>query len=173
MPVKFCPNCGAQLTENIKFCPSCGSAIAASATTPPPSQNSAPTPPPAYSNGGTAQGTYYQAPSYQNQPSYNPQAQSQYGNVSQTLQPNLTAPMKVGEYILTFIIFSIPVVNIIMMFVWAFGSNVNVNKKNYSRAVLIMGLIGAVLAIIFSSVIIGALASIFSNSGSSYGTYYY
>ena len=36
----------------------------------------------------------------------------------------------VGEWIVTFIILAIPLVNLIMLFVWAFGGDVNINKQN-------------------------------------------
>jgi hypothetical protein len=176
MPGNFCPNCGSPLSDNVKFCPSCGSSVgAASAPPPPPSAPtpSAPTPPPSYNN--TQPGNNYQAPQYQqpyNQQQYNnyqrPAAPQQ--NNYQPLQPDLSAPMSIGQYILTMIVFGIPIVGFIMMLVWSFSSSTNINKKNYARATLIMAIIGAVLMIICWSLIIGIITSIV-NSGS-YGTYY-
>ena len=50
----------------------------------------------------------------------------------------------------------IPLVNLIMMFVWAFSSNTNPNKANYFKAALILFaivmaiyLVLAVLAVVF------------------------
>lgn len=73
-----------------------------------------------------------------------------------------TAPvMKVSDWMITLLLLAIPLVNIIMLFVWAFGGGTNPNKANYSKAtllwmlivfgiyilifVLILGLIGATL----------------------------
>ncbi|MCA6074731.1 hypothetical protein [Fulvivirga sedimenti] len=54
-----------------------------------------------------------------------------------------TSVMSIQDWIITILITSIPVVNIIMLFVWAFGSDTNENKKNWAKATLIW------LAIIF------------------------
>ncbi|NLK93629.1 MAG: hypothetical protein GX275_00365 [Clostridiales bacterium] len=56
--------------------------------------------------------------------------------------------MTVGQWVITILVYSIPCVNIVMMFVWAFGSGNN-NRKNYSRAMLIYMAIGIVLYLIF------------------------
>jgi hypothetical protein len=61
-------------------------------------------------------------------------------NTNYTYNANF-APMRVGEWLVTFLIMAIPLVNIVMMFVWAFGSNVNESKKSYFRATLIMAAI--------------------------------
>ncbi len=52
----------------------------------------------------------------------------------------------------------VPFLNIIMLFVWGFGSAVNINRKNFARASLIMAAIGIVFVLIFWG-IIGALLS--------------
>ena len=41
----------------------------------------------------------------------------------------------------------IPLVNIVMTIVWAFGSNTNPNKANYFKAALILFVIYLVLAV--------------------------
>jgi hypothetical protein len=52
---------------------------------------------------------------------------------------------------------SFPIVNVVMFFVWAFGSNTNASKANWAKASLIWMLIGIVLSFLF----IGALMSVF------------
>jgi hypothetical protein len=47
-------------------------------------------------------------------------------------------PLSVGQYIGMFLLMSIPIVNLIMPLVWAFGGSVNTNKKNFARAFLIL-----------------------------------
>ncbi len=73
--------------------------------------------------------------------------------------PQLEPPMTLGEWIITLIITAIPCVNIIMLFVWGFSQGGNTSRKNYCRAVLIMGAIGFVLGLIFYSTIIAAFMS--------------
>lgn len=66
-----------------------------------------------------------------------------------TQQAGGTAPvMKVGEWIVTFILTAIPLVGIIMLFVWAFGSGANPNKKNFAKAALVLYAIFFVLYLI-------------------------
>jgi nitric oxide reductase large subunit len=53
--------------------------------------------------------------------------------------------------LLTLLIMAIPVVGIVMLFVYAFGNNGNVNRQNWAKAQLI------VLAIVFALVILGMI----------------
>ena len=48
------------------------------------------------------------------------------------------SPMDLKDWILTLIILLIPCVGIVMYFVWAFESNGNINRRNFSRAQLII-----------------------------------
>lgn len=54
-------------------------------------------------------------------------------------------PVSVGDWILTYLLLSIPLVNIVLIFVWAFGQNTPVSKANWAKALLIWALIGFVL----------------------------
>lgn len=42
------------------------------------------------------------------------------------------------DWLVTIFISSIPVVGLIMLFVWAFGGNVNKNKENWAKGMLLM-----------------------------------
>jgi DNA mismatch repair ATPase MutL len=108
------------------------------------------------------QQAYNQPNNRQYQSSYQNQQYNQNYNSSQNNYGNsqLEAPMSLGDWIITMIIVAIPCVNIIMLFIWAFGHNTNTNKKNYSRATLIFMLISAVLGLIFSSIIISSINSL-------------
>jgi hypothetical protein len=75
--------------------------------------------------------------------------------------PSLTDPLRVGQYLGMFISLCIPIINIILLFVWGFGSGVNLNKKNYARAVLIILAILIGLWIICGSIIMGIISGIF------------
>ena len=105
----------------------------------------------------------YNNPNYNNQ--YQPQQQNQPYQPHQQYQPyqqyanippyndsglELEEPVKVGEWILSFIILMVPCVNIIMMFVWAFSSNEKKSKSNFFKAYLILFAIATVLTILLS-----------------------
>ena len=83
----------------------------------------------------------------------------QPNNTSMQQDPN-KAVMTMGEWFLTYIILMIPLINIIMLFVWAFGDG-NENRKNYCRVQLIFMLIGVVLSVLFGSLLVGILYSAF------------
>ena len=48
------------------------------------------------------------------------------------------SPMDLKDWILTLIVLLIPCVGIVMYFVWAFGNNGNINRRNFCRAQLII-----------------------------------
>ena len=74
-----------------------------------------------------------------------------------------TSPMSMKDWFITLLISYIPLVGLIMLIIWAFDSNTNVNKKNWAKASLIWMLVGIGIAIIilviFMSVFMGALSS--------------
>lgn len=108
------------------------------------------------------EGQKYQANQSQQPPQYNPQFQYSYN------QADLTKPLSLGDYLIMMLIGIIPVVNLIMLFVWAFGSNYNENKKNYARAMLIFALIGFVLSILLFAVFGAIFANMMGNLGGGY-----
>jgi hypothetical protein len=63
-------------------------------------------------------------------------------------KPEKTEPLPVWKYIGIFLLRAIPIVGIVMIFVWAFGSSCNRNTKNYARAVLITFVIFLVLSLV-------------------------
>lgn len=56
-------------------------------------------------------------------------------------------PVSVGDWMLTYILLSIPLINIIMLFVWAFGSSPE-SKANWAKATLLWMVIWGVLVAI-------------------------
>lgn len=69
--------------------------------------------------------------SQQNQSSY-------YANYSHEKDETVS----VGEWLTLFLLAIIPIIYIIMMFVWGFGDSTKPSKANYCKAVLIMMAIG-------------------------------
>ncbi len=81
----------------------------------------------------------------------------------ETTENNVTPVVSVGDWLITLLVRAIPLVNIIMLFVWAFGSGNNPNKANWAKAVLIWVAISIVLGIIvmlvFGAAILGFMDS--------------
>ena len=67
-------------------------------------------------------------------------------------------PVSVGEWVLTYLILCVPIVNIVMLFVWAFGSSTNPSKANWAKASLIWFAIAFVLYMVMAGALIAALA---------------
>lgn len=121
-------------------------------------------------------GNQYQ--SYNN--GYNQQYNTQYQQTynSQPVPPVAppygtpdTQPVSIGGWIGVMLLTCLPLVNLIMLFVWAFSSSTKKSLKNYARASLILALIGVVLVVVVSIILAVCGISIFnefSNSG-----YYY
>ncbi len=60
-----------------------------------------------------------------------------------------TYPTSIGNWIITLIVTMIPIVNIIMLFVWGFSRSTNPTKANWAKAALIMIAIWIVLGLLF------------------------
>lgn len=73
----------------------------------------------------------------------------------------ITAPiLTFGDYLIMMIIMMIPIVNIVMLCMWGFGSDTNPNKKNWAKAQLVMIVIGMILALLLWSAIIAMFVSL-------------
>ena len=62
-------------------------------------------------------------------------------NLSTTFSDKNPEPMSVKDWLITMLLMMIPLANIVLMFIWAFGSDVNISKKNFFRANLILSAI--------------------------------
>ncbi|SFE98412.1 hypothetical protein SAMN04487969_110182 [Paenibacillus algorifonticola] len=84
--------------------------------------------------------------------------EQQYQNQNGYQQHNhLAEPVSFKEWMITMLLYAIPLVNIIMLFVWAFGGNTKISKANFAKAALVWTAIGIVLSILWIAVF-GALA---------------
>ncbi|MBR1736002.1 MAG: hypothetical protein IJ736_03145 [Firmicutes bacterium] len=74
---------------------------------------------------------------------------------------NTEPTVSVKEWLITFLIMFVPVVNIIMIFLWAFGGGVSPTKANLFKLSLIVSAIVFILYILFFIIIMlmGGLAS--------------
>lgn len=58
--------------------------------------------------------------------------------------------ISVKEWVINLLILCVPIVNIVFLFIWAFGQNdINETKQNWAKASLIIMAIGLVISIIF------------------------
>lgn len=98
----------------------------------------------------------------QNQnPAQNQQQNQNYA--TNYIAPKNLSVVSIGDWIITFVLMAIPFVNIIMLFVWAFGgSSTPTSKANWAKAALILYLISIVLVICFwgsiMAMVVGAAA---------------
>jgi hypothetical protein len=67
--------------------------------------------------------------------------------------------ISVGDWVLTIFITAIPLVGLIMLFVWAFSGGTPASKANWAKAMLIWAAIGIVLSIAFWGMFAAALSS--------------
>ncbi len=61
--------------------------------------------------------------------------------------PN-AAPMKTSEWFWMMLVLALPIAGFICTLVWAFGSNVNQNRKNFCRATLMWVLVSIAISIV-------------------------
>ena len=128
-----CPVCGADESPDSKFCGECGSKIEAKPEAKQQTANtdslSIPVKP--------VQDDYSERERVRSVPlvQYDP---------TPPADP-LTKPLGVIDYILMIIAFSIPLIGFILMIVWAVSSTTNINRKNFSRAYLIIWIVATIL----------------------------
>lgn len=73
---------------------------------------------------------------------------SRYGTYAPSERDDYAPVMTVGDWIKTMLLLAIPIVNIILVFVWAFSSTANPNKRNYFRASLILGAVSLFIILV-------------------------
>ena len=126
--MSYCTKCGTQVADGVKFCTSCGSPMGAAQPQAAPQQ---PQPQAAQPQPQPQQQAYAQQPYTQPQPQYVPVYTEE--------------PISTGAYIGIFFLLMLPVINLILLIVWACGGCNKKNKTNLSRALLVWMLIGALI----------------------------
>ena len=151
-----CPNCSAEIEEGAKFCTNCGYQF----------DDSAPAP----ENGGDHVNTGAEAldavtaSDAEKKPESTPYvntAATAVGAVSGGQKPNneITLPkqkramapckpLSTWAFVWRSIVYTIPVIGLILLFVFAFAKNVNENSKSHARAKLIFALIATLVTIV-------------------------
>lgn len=147
----YCSHCGAPIPAGAKFCTSCGQALAEAGAQAAEDATilvdaASPTPPrqilvPPYTPPPPATG-----------PDPAPPKGSRY------------APISTLNYVVTALLLCIPLLNLVLLVVWAFGGCHNVNRRNLARAALIL----AVLAIAAQLLLVPPLTEFISSLFSDY-----
>lgn len=179
--MKFCSQCGTKNKEEAAFCANCGHKLSSGQSaqaqpvqqpipqpvqqpTPQPIPQPAPQPAPRPAPQPAPQPAPIPHPAQQSAPqmkSYTapqPAAASVPPVMAATLptapvvqKDPREMPMTVMGWIGTFLLLLIPLVNIFLVFIWAFGNGANKSKKSFFQAYLILMVIMIALTFLFSA----------------------
>ena len=152
-----CGSCNALIPDGAKFCGICGATQAAPAE-PAPAPPSAPAsaPAPAYKEQpvyAPAAPVYQQQPAYQAPPVYQGPPVQQPVYQAQPAEPappkgSRYAPISALGYLGYFIVFAIPILGIIMAFVWAKDKKGSVNRQNLAKLMTVTLILALAFALI-------------------------
>ncbi len=97
----------------------------------------------------------YQQPPYPQTPYPQQGFQNQQGGYPQHYsgQYENNEQMTVGDWIVTYLLMIIPIANLVLLFIWAFGSDTKKSKKSWAKATLIFMAVGIVLSILISTLV--------------------
>ena len=167
--MSYCMKCGTKLTDGVRFCTGCGTPISSgiSATEASPPQTEIKTEERQAVPAGEASVQPQPAP-----PTYAPPVQGQQSPAPVYTAPAAVAgqieapppagsryaPVSTGGFIGIFLLMLIPVVNLVLLIVWACGACRKVNQSNLAKAMLVLMLIGIVLTLILGIVFWGLFA---------------
>jgi hypothetical protein len=130
-----------------------------------------------YQQGYTQQPPYQQQPGYSQQPPYQQQPYPQQGapypqgypqGYPQDQSSHRSCDVGIGEWIGTMLLLLIPIVNIVLIFVWAFGSETKRSKSNYFKAYLILTAISIILTVVLFFVFGAAILAFINEFGYMY-----
>lgn len=165
---RFCNKCGSLVSGDGVFCPNCGEKLDSAVDLGKPSAPVSDVMPMAPTASNTT-GTYgttnttgtYGATNTTNTTgvgSYQGQIPS-YGQPVVQVTPVNNTEMTVGQWVLTIFLSGLGIIGLILLFVWAFGSDTPTSKKNYARAMLIWQAIAVGLVILFYIVMFACIGA--------------
>lgn len=152
----ICTSCGAEVMEGKKFCAQCGSPVQATVTE--------------AASDAAVSGPAASGPAAFTQAAGAPVSTIQVAPPPPVVRPPVPAPpvaqgdfipsntskyepISTKGYIGIWLLMMIPAINLLLLIVWACGGCRKINKRNYARAMLIIGAItlvlGVILAIVF------------------------
>lgn len=144
----FCTNCGTQVADGIKFCTSCGSSMKMNTAVPAPSTEPRPEcateqPAPVAPANTPSQPISLTLQPQQPKGAQQPTSSTGYSTPTSIYQED---PISTSSYVGILFLLMIPLLNLLLLLIWACGGCRKVNKRNLSRALLIWMLIGCVLS---------------------------
>ena len=70
-------------------------------------------------------------------------------------------PMSVADWVGSILLLLIPIANIVLLFVWAFGGNAPISQRNWARAhLLILAVVFGLYIVIFVAALMVGLSSL-------------
>lgn len=72
-----------------------------------------------------------------------------------------------GDWLLTLFLSAIPIVNFILLLVWAFGGGANPNKANWAKAALLFLVLGILLYVFVFAALVSAFLDAVSTATTS------
>ena len=147
----ICSKCGAVNEDGSMFCTQCGASMTGySAPAPDPVQPNRvpPSMTPDYSRPGGPDPTMMRSMPYSTGRSQTPVIPPEY------------QPISVLGYIGYHLLFSIPIVGLIMMIIYAVKSDGNINVRNLARSMLVVILIVIVISVIMSLAGVGIVSNL-------------
>lgn len=82
---------------------------------------------------------------------------------NQNNQNNTESVVSTGSWFVFMFLLTIPILNVILVLVEAFGSGSNKNKQNYCRAAILWFVLGIVGSIVFTVIFGAALSALVNN----------
>lgn len=143
----FCDQCGKEMPDDSVYCPNCG---AKNVVSTPVQEGYVEPQPVVYEEIKKPIPVVPMKPIAPAQSVQQPMGQPVQAKV---VSADLTKPLGVLGFMGTLFVLSIPLIGLVMMFVWAFGSNVNKNRKNLSIAYIIYFVIAIVLGVVFGATV--------------------
>ncbi len=136
---RFCTSCGAALSNDLRFCTECGTPLKEQESAAPAAQE-------------------YDLPAAPaKRPQQAPRERAAYDHAQEEPRParrnkvpgpnSPYAPITTWGFVGTMLLLSIPLVGLILAIVWACGNCRKINKRNLSRAFLILTAIGLVIGL--------------------------
>lgn len=152
---RFCNKCGKLVSTDGVFCPNCGGKLDGAVDLGKPASSDVM---PTVSNSTNTFGTTGTTNTTNSSGTY----QGQMPNYSQPVYPtntgtNQSAEMTTGQWALTIFLSGLSIIGIILLFVWAFGSDTQPNKRNYARGMLILYAISLGLSLL---IVIGTFSCV-------------
>ena len=139
-----CPNCGTELNDTLRFCTECGTSLEAVRVDAPAPSEPEPAPQPMDPEAPAAPEAPIPQPVIPAAPVVPDPAEPAPIDTTAPIEVAATDPrnmLTTAQYFFLIILFHIPVIGLIFLFVWSLGRPKNVSLKRFSLAMLLIRLI--------------------------------